>query len=103
MKQILIMTMLAAGMLLAGCSKDESENVEEPRKENVMEQTLTKEQIVGVWRSGDYWVSFSEDGYCGAYLSNKCVAEQNVDFESGTHPSHGDWLLWSQTQVPVPV
>ena len=36
---------------------------------------MTKEQIVGVWRNGDYWVSFAEDGYMSAYLSDKCIAE----------------------------
>lgn len=40
-----------------------------------MEQALTKEQIVGVWRSGDYWASFSEDGFMCGYLSGKCIVE----------------------------
>lgn len=53
MKQILLMAMLVAGMLLTGCSKD-SDNME--TKGNT--EALIKEQIIGVWRSGDYWVSF---------------------------------------------
>ena len=63
---ILLTMTLVAGMMLAGCAKEESS--EESRKGNDMEQTLTKEQIVGVWRSGDYWVSFSESGYASAFL-----------------------------------
>ena len=59
MKRVLTIALLV-GAMLAGCSKEDSENMEE--------QTLTKEQIVGVWRNGDYWVSFSEDGYNSAYL-----------------------------------
>ncbi len=50
-------------LMLTGCSKD-SESM--GTKDNT---ELTKEQIVGVWRSGDYWVSFSEDGYCSAFFS----------------------------------
>lgn len=63
---ILLTLALIAAMMLAGCAKEESS--EEPRKGNDMEQTLTKEQIVGVWRSGEYWVSFSESGYASAFL-----------------------------------
>ena len=58
MKQVLFMVMLAADMLLAGCSQD-SENYD---METKRQQTLTKEQIIGVWRNGDYWVSFDGNG-----------------------------------------
>ena len=57
---ILVTLALVMGMMLAGCSKEDgSEELED--RNNSMEQTsaLTKEQIVGVWRNGDYWVSFS--------------------------------------------
>lgn len=75
MKQVLLMAVLAAGLLLAGCSKED--NSEELENRNNMEQTnaLTKEQIVGVWRNGDYWVSFAEDGFMCGYLSEKCIVE----------------------------
>ena len=72
MKQVLLMAVLAAGMLLVGCSKDGDNGME--TKDNT-EQTLTKEQIVGVWRNGDYWVSFAEDGFMCGYLSDKCIVE----------------------------
>lgn len=75
---ILLTVALVAGMMLAGCSKDES-NMEETKG-----QTLTKEQIVGVWRSGDYWVSFSSDGYMSAYLSDKCIAEGDYTIDGDT-------------------
>lgn len=54
--------MLVAGMLMTGCSKD-SESM--GTKDNT---ELTKEQIVGVWRSGDYWVSFGNDGFYSAFF-----------------------------------
>lgn len=69
------MAVLAAGMLLVGCSKDSEDNGMETKNGTEQVQTLTKEQIVGVWRSGDYWVSFSEDGYMSAYLSEKRIEE----------------------------
>lgn len=81
MKQVLTIALLTA-MMLAGCAKEESS--EEPRKGNDMEQTLTKEQIVGVWRSGDYWVSFSEDGFMCGYLSDKCITEGDYTIDGDT-------------------
>ena len=58
MRQVLFMAVLAAGMLLAGCSKDSENNGMETKQQ----QILTKEQIMGVWRNGDYWVSFDGNG-----------------------------------------
>ena len=63
MKQVLFMAMLAAGLMLAGCGKEDTNDIETKQQ-----QTLTKEQIIGVWRNGDYWVSFSESGYASAFL-----------------------------------
>lgn len=79
------MAVLAAGMLLAGCSKEESS---EEQNRNNMEQTntLTKEQIVGVWRSGDYWVSFSESGYNSAFLNIN--GDERID--EGSYTIKGD-------------
>lgn len=58
MKKSLVLTLaLAVGLALAGCSKDIDDT--DP-KENA-EQTLIK-QVVGVWRSGDSWVSFDGKG-----------------------------------------
>ena len=79
-----------AGMMLAGCSKDESS--EETRKGNDMEQTLTKEQIVGVWRSGDYWVSFAEDGFMCGYLSDKCIVEGGYEVSQNQITVKGDYF-----------
>ena len=76
MKQVLLMAVLAAGLLLTGCSKDSENNGMETKGNTEQKtQTLTKEQIVGVWRNGDYWVSFSEDGFMCGYLSDKCIVE----------------------------
>ena len=87
MKTNVLVTMaLVTGMMLAGCSKNESS--EDTRKGNNMEQKLTKEQIVGVWRSGDYWVSFSESGYNSAYFP----IENDERIDEGTYTIDGDTI-----------
>lgn len=65
MKQtsILLTMAITAMLMLTGCSKD-SESM--GTKDNT---ELTKEQIVGVWRSGDYWVSFSESGFNSSFFN----------------------------------
>ena len=69
MKQLtsVLTAALIAAMMLAGCSKD-SESSGEQRNDMEKTNDLTKEQIVGVWRSGDYWLSFSEDGFYSAFF-----------------------------------
>ena len=86
MRQTLVLTMaLIAGLALAGCEKEDSS--EEQKNRNNMEQTndLTKEQIVGVWRSGDYWVSF--DG-----KENKPVEGEPIQFSTGHIPYYYDGI-----------
>lgn len=62
MKTILLTIALVACMtLITGCSKSDDDPTPQYK--------LTKDNIVGVWRSGDYWVSFSEDGYSSLYFS----------------------------------
>lgn len=48
---------ITAMLMMAGCSKEDTNDMETKRQ-----QTLTKEQIIGVWRNGDYWVSFDGNG-----------------------------------------
>lgn len=68
---------LVTGMTLTtGCSKSDDDPMPQYK--------LTKDNIVGVWRSGDYWVSFSEDGYMSAYLSDKCIAEGDYTVDGDT-------------------
>lgn len=67
---------LVGGMMLAGCSKSDDDPTPQYK--------LTKDNIVGVWRSGDYWVSFSSDGYMSAYLSDKCIAEGDYTIDGDT-------------------
>ena len=67
---------LMAGMMLAGCSKSDDDPTPQYK--------LTKDNIVGVWRSGDYWASFSSDGYMSAYLSDKCIAEGDYTVDGDT-------------------
>lgn len=102
MKQVLFMAMLAAGMLLAGCAKEE-ENGVETKGNAEQQQTLTKEQIVGVWRNGDYWVSFSESGYASAFL--KLIDKEFVN--DGDYRLSGDTIItksspwWHETPYIV--
>lgn len=79
MKKTLLFTLALVSVMLIGCSKSE-DNIGDPEAE----QALTKEQIVGVWRNGDYWVSFSEDGYMTAYLSDKCIASGDFIIDKDT-------------------
>lgn len=62
--------------LTTGCSKSDDDLTPQYK--------LTKDNIVGVWRSGDYWVSFSSDGYMSAYLSDKCIAEGDYTVDGDT-------------------
>lgn len=71
---------LAAGMMLAGCSKSDDEPAPQYK--------LTKDNIVGVWRSGDYWVSFSSDGYNSAYFP----IENDERIDEGTYTVNGDTI-----------
>lgn len=92
------MAVLAAGMMMAGCSKEDTNDMETKRQ-----QTLTKEQIIGVWRNGDYWVSFSESGYASAFL--KLGDLEMID--EGDYRLNGDtivtlaspWLLYETPYV----
>lgn len=56
--------------------------------ETEIKKTL-KEQIVGVWRSGDYFVSFSEDGYCAAYFP--IDGDERID--DGVFTMDGDTVI----------
>ena len=78
------MAVLAAGLLLAGCSKDSEDNSMETKNGTKQVQTLTKELIIGVWRSGDYWVSFAEDGFMCGYLSDEHIVDGHYTINSDT-------------------
>ena len=83
MKQVLLMAVLAAGILLAGCAKD---NDDMETKGNTEQQALIKEQIVGVWRNGDYWVSFDGNG-------RKPVEGEPIEFGPVNQPAYYDGHL----------
>lgn len=73
---------IAIAVALAGCSK--SEDGTETVKN--MDPIVTKEQITGVWRSGEYWISFSADGYNSAYFP----IENDERIDEGTYAIEGD-------------
>lgn len=80
-------SVLTAALLLAviaaGCSSG-SDEPEVPTPQ----YKVTKENIVGVWRSGDYWVSFSEDGYNSAYFP----IENDERIDEGSYTISGDTI-----------
>lgn len=80
-------SVLTAALLLAviaaGCSSG-SDEPEVPTPQ----YKVTKENIVGVWRSGDYWVSFSSDGYNSAYFP----IENDERIDEGSYTISGDTI-----------
>jgi hypothetical protein len=72
MKKILFMTAWVALYLISftSCSSD---NKEEGRKES------ESFNLVGVWKSGDYFISFSDEGFYTAYLSDKFIDSGNYE------------------------
>lgn len=73
MKRLILLASVLIG--LTGCGSDD-----EP-KENT--QNPVKYSVVGVWESDNYFLSFSEDGYCAAY-----IAEDYID--SGSYTQNGN-------------
>lgn len=67
-------------MMLEGCSKEDSSEKETPKYK------LDTNSIVGVWRSGDYWVSFSENGYNSAFFNIN--GDERID--EGSYTIKGD-------------
>jgi hypothetical protein len=65
MKKILFMTAWVALYLIsfASCSSDNEENL----------QNLNSSNLIGVWESGDYFISFNKDGFYAAYLDEKFI------------------------------
>ncbi|MBQ9204727.1 MAG: hypothetical protein IJ155_10880 [Prevotella sp.] len=80
MKQILVLLALSA-MLVCSCSSGDDSPVEETPK-----YKLDANSIVGVWRSGDYWVSFSEDGFYSAFFN----IGDNERIDDGDYTIDGD-------------
>lgn len=75
-------------VLMASCSKSDGE----PTRDTPKYKTTT-DNIVGVWRSGDHWVSFSEDGFMSAYLNDKCIAEGDYTIDGDTIKAESTFLM----------
>jgi hypothetical protein len=58
-----IFLLLFLPMILFSCSSDSKEEEQEPESID----------LVGVWKSGDYFISFSEDKFYTAYLNDKFI------------------------------
>lgn len=63
MKKILFL--LAMLPMMWACSSSSNDIPEEPKEEII--------DIVGVWSNGDYFVSFSSDGYYTSYIDSKFI------------------------------
>ena len=70
MKKILFL--LAMLPMMWACSSS-SDDIPEEHKEEIID-------IVGVWSNGDYFVSFSSDGYYTSYLTPKFIDSGNYVF-----------------------
>lgn len=88
-------------VLLAGCGSDGTEEImqdstkQEPTQSTEMESKITKENLVGVWRSGDYFLSISADGYMAAYLSNQfLVTGDFVEYHSDDEYFYVVGIFW---------
>lgn len=68
MKQSVFLLFLS--VMLFSCSSD---NKEEGQKES------ESFNLVGVWKSGDYFISFSDEGFYSAYLSDKFIDSGNYE------------------------
>ena len=62
---------MAVMMMATGCSKSE-ESMEESKA------GITLQDLTGVWRSGDYFVSFSADGYVAAHLGSQHLVTDDL-------------------------
>lgn len=71
MKKLMLLTFVLAGLCLNSCSSDDK-----PKGE----ADDPNASIVGVWESGDYFVSFSDDGYYAAYLSDKFIDSGSYNY-----------------------
>lgn len=76
MKQVLLMAVLAAGMLLAGCSKDSEETANRDMEKQELLNNM-KEHIVGTWKhDGDaYFKDISDLGTIENGIIHDCKAE----------------------------
>lgn len=77
----LVTSMMLSAMLVCSCSSGDDSSAEEAPK-----YKLDANSIVGVWRSGDYWVSFSEDGYNSAFFNIN--GDERID--EGSYTIKGD-------------
>lgn len=72
---LLIWTFLSL-ISFTSCSSDNEENL----------QNLNSSNLIGVWESGDYFISFNKDGFYAAYLDEKFI-------DSGTYTINENSVL----------
>ena len=76
----LMMTAAVLAMVCAGCSSGDDSN-DTDDKDMETEQTLTIKMLAGVWRDGDFFVSFSEDGYLCCSLNERNIVCGNFSID----------------------
>lgn len=85
MKKILFLMAMLSTILFTSCSKSENEPTADDDKNSIQQS-----DIVGVWKNGNYFVSFGSDGFCAAY-----IVEQFID--SGNYNLSNDVISCSNT------
>ena len=80
MKKTLLLTFcVLTALSFSSCGSDD-----ELIDDNTTENEETKNSIVGVWGSDDYFVSFSDDGFYAAYLSDEFIDSGSYKYEDNT-------------------
>lgn len=67
MKKILYLLVMVLPLVFTSCSSDDDIQKEETGNENL------SSSIIGTWKSGNYFVSFGEDGFYSAYIAEEFI------------------------------
>ena len=85
MKKISLCLFTIISLFLVSCESSDSENTT-----NLT--TLNKSDIVGVWKSGNYFISFSSDNYYEAYLNDTFIDSGTYSLTDTTATVNNNYL-----------
>lgn len=92
MKKNLFLFTITVFLLLASCSKAEDDSTTDDSK-----NTISQSDIIGVWKSGDYFVSFSSNNYYIAYLSDIFIDSGNYTISENVITCQNNYLAKTTT------
>lgn len=73
MNKIIMYIVLSLSVLVfANCGGSDEQSVEEPHPS---ESEILSQKIVGVWKNGAYFVSFSKEHFSSAFLNSQTLDE----------------------------